>query len=335
MTDPGRILGFSLGALFLSTGIASLLDLDTILAAMALGFFMVNFAPAKTRATFSLVENFTPPIYVLFFVLVGAKLNIWNVTPLVGLLALLYVFLRTAGKSIGAVIGSKITKAPDAVRKYLPFCLLSQAGVAIGLSISAGHDFAQSVGPTVLLIITATTFIVQLAGPVCVKYGIEKAGECNLDITEDDLMKSLSVSDVTWNGEAVCSPQSPAVVPETARLSSILNSFTRKPNLNYAVKNDEGILTGFITLNHLKEALIMSDWYESLLAMDIMEPTPVVCSPEMTIPDLYEVFTKNDCDAIAIADADNKAMGVIEKAAIDHFLHQQVIALHKKIASLG
>ena len=70
-------------------------------------------------------------------------------------------------------------------------------------------------------------------------------------------------------------------------------------------------------------------------AMDIMEPTPVVCSPEMTIPDLYKVFTKNDCDAIAIVDADNKAMGVIEKAAIDHFLHQQVIALHKKIASLG
>ena len=120
MTDPGRILGFSLGALFLSTGIASLLDLDTILAAMALGFFMVNFAPAKTRATFSLVENFTPPIYVLFFVLVGAKLNIWNVTPLVGLLALLYVFLRTAGKSIGAVVGSKLTKTSESVRKYLP-----------------------------------------------------------------------------------------------------------------------------------------------------------------------------------------------------------------------
>ena len=148
-------------------------------------------------------------------------------------------------------------------------------------------------------------------------------------------MKSLSVSDVTWNGEAVCSPQSPAVVPETARLSSILNSFTRKPNLNYAVKNDEGTLTGLITLDHLKEALIMSDWYESLLAMDIMEPVPVICSPEMKIPDLYELFTKNDCDAIAIADANNKAVGVIEKAAIDHFLHQQVIALHKKIASLG
>ena len=100
-------------------------------------------------------------------------------------------------------------------------------------------------------------------------------------------------------------------------------------------KNDEGTLTGLITLDHLKEALIMSDWYESLLAMDIMEPVPVICSPEMKIPDLYELFTKNDCDAIAIADANNKASGVIEKSAVDHFLHQQVIALHKKIASLG
>ena len=104
-------------------------------------------------------------------------------------------------------------------------------------------------------------------------------------------MKSLSVSDVTWNGEAVCSPQSPAVVPETARLSSILNSFTRKPNLNYAVKNTDGTLAGFITLERLKEALIMSEWHEGLLAMDIMEPAKVVCAPQTSIPDVYKLFT--------------------------------------------
>lgn len=52
---------------FLSTGVCTILGLDNILAAMSLGFFMVNFAPAKTRPIFSLVEKFTPPIYVLFF----------------------------------------------------------------------------------------------------------------------------------------------------------------------------------------------------------------------------------------------------------------------------
>lgn len=120
MQDAGRVLSFGLGGLFLSTGVCNQLGLDNILAAMALGFFMVNFAPGKTRPIFSLVEKFTPPIYVLFFVLVGAKLNIWVVTPVLGILAIVYVFGRTLGKSIGSRLGARITKAPDTVRKFLP-----------------------------------------------------------------------------------------------------------------------------------------------------------------------------------------------------------------------
>ena len=55
MKDEGRVLSFGLGGLFLSTGVCTILGLDNILAAMSLGFFMVNFAPAKTRPIFSLV----------------------------------------------------------------------------------------------------------------------------------------------------------------------------------------------------------------------------------------------------------------------------------------
>ena len=77
----GRNLTFAMGCLFLSTGVCEAFNFDNILAAMSLGFVMVNFAPAKTRTVFPLVDKYTPPIYVLFFVLVGAKLNIWIITP--------------------------------------------------------------------------------------------------------------------------------------------------------------------------------------------------------------------------------------------------------------
>lgn len=110
------------------------------------------------------------------------------------------------GKTIGARLGARITKAPEAVRKYLPWCLLSQAGVAIGLSIAASNDMADSIGPQIILIITATTFIVQLVGPVCVKHGVQKAGEAGLDITEDDILKTAKVSDVTWGNEKSVHP---------------------------------------------------------------------------------------------------------------------------------
>lgn len=335
MSDEGRILSFSLGALFLCTGICTLLALDNILAAMSLGFAMVNFAPAKTRETFSLVEKFTPPIYVMFFVLVGAKLNIWNVNAFVAVLAILYVLCRTLGKSIGARLGAALTKAPETVKNYLPFCLLSQAGVAIGLSIAAGQDFAATIGPTIMLIITATTFVVQLVGPICVKYGITKAGECGLDITEEDLMKNSVVQDITWGNSSICRADSPAIVSETTTLNEIICSFSHHENLSYAVQSKEGKLSGIITLEHLKEALLVTELSESLMACDVMETPSATCTATTPVPELYKLFSNYDTETIPIVDEQGSCLGVAEKYTLDHYLHAKVMELHKKVADLG
>ena len=335
MSDEGRILSFSLGALFLCTGICTLIALDNILAAMSLGFAMVNFAPAKTRETFSLVEKFTPPIYVMFFVLVGAKLNIWNVNAFVAVLAILYVLCRTLGKSLGARLGARLTKAPDTVRQYLPFCLLSQAGVAIGLSIAAGQDFASTIGPTIMLIITATTFVVQLVGPICVKYGITKAGECGLDITEEDLMKHSLVQDISWGNAPICRTDSPAIVQETTTLNEIICSFSHHENLSYAVQNKDGKLSGIITLEHLKEALLVTELSESLMACDVMEVPEVTCTATTPVPELYKLFSNYDTETVPIVDSQGACLGVAEKYTLDHYLHAKVMELHKKVADLG
>lgn len=335
MSDEGRILSFSLGALFLCTGLCTLLAFDNILAAMSLGFAMVNFAPAKTRETFSLVEKFTPPIYVMFFVLVGAKLNIWNVNAFVAVLAILYVMCRTLGKSVGARIGARLTGAPETVRRYLPFCLLSQAGVAIGLSIAAGHDFATTIGPTIMLIITATTFVVQLVGPICVKHGVTKAGECGLDITEEDLMKNSTVQDITWGTASICRPDSPAIVSETSTLKAIISAFSHHENLSYAVCDPEGRLSGIITLEHLKEALLVTELSESLMACDVMEAPQVTCTATTPVPELYKLFSDYDVETIPIVDQRGCCLGVAEKYTLDHYLHAKVVELHQRVAQLG
>ena len=335
MSDEGRILSFSLGALFLCTGLCTLLAFDNILAAMSLGFAMVNFAPAKTRETFSLVEKFTPPIYVMFFVLVGAKLNIWNVNAFVAVLAILYVMCRTLGKSVGARIGARLTGAPETVRRYLPFCLLSQAGVAIGLSIAAGHDFATTIGPTIMLIITATTFVVQLVGPICVKHGVTKAGECGLDITEEDLMKNSTVQDITWGTASICRPDSPAIVSDTSTLKAIISAFSHHENLSYAVCDPEGRLSGIITLEHLKEALLVTELSESLMACDVMEAPQVTCTTTTPVPELYKLFSDYDVETIPIVDQRGCCLGVAEKYTLDHYLHAKVVELHQRVAQLG
>ena len=334
MKDEGRVLSFGLGGLFLSTGICIILGLDNILAAMSLGFFMVNFAPAKTRPIFSLVEKFTPPIYVLFFVLVGAKLNIWVVTPVLGILAIVYVAGRTLGKSIGARLGAKITKAPQTVHD--PWCLLSQAGVAIGLSIAASNDFENSIGPSVILIITATTFIVQLIGPVCVKHGVTKAGEVGLAITEDDILKSSKVKDVTWGSEKICCADSHAIVSETEKICHILKNFETHHNQSFAVASSEtGKLSGIITLEHLKETLMIGEFADTLLAIDIMDKPICTCSPEDSLPDVYKKFSDADTESMPIVDNDGKPLGIMEKFAADHYLHTRILEINRKLENMA
>ncbi|MBQ0052728.1 MAG: cation:proton antiporter [Treponema sp.] len=338
MTQDGRVLGFALGTLFLCTGVCDALNLDNILSSMFIGFFMTNFAHPKTNVMFKLVEKFTPPVYVLFFVTVGAKLNIWIVTPFIAVIALLYVSGRTLGKTIGSRLGARITKAPESVRKYLPFCLLSQAGVAIGLSIAAGNDFPDSIGPQIMLIITATTFIVQILGPICVKYGVTKAGEVGLNVTAEDIMKKARVDDVALNGSKICRPDSYTIVRDTDTVGKIIASFSHHENSNYEVKGtdgeNEGKLIGVITLEHLKEAMAIGEMGEFMLAMDIMERVKVTAKPHFALPEAYQLFEDYDTEAICIVSEENKPLGVLEKFTVDHYLHQQMLELEHKLAGM-
>ena len=334
INKESRLLSLTLGALFLCTGFSQIFNLDNILAAMSIGAFATNFSKTKATPLFNTIEKFTPPVYVLFFVLVGAKLNIWIITPFLGIIAIIYVLARTLGKSIGSSLGAWLTKAPKTVQKYLPYCLLSQAGVAIGLSIAAGNDFPDSMGPQILLIITATTFIVQLIGPIFVKIGVTKAGECGLNVTVEDIKKNSRVNDVTWGKNHICDSESPAIVMETDSLFTILNSFSHNQNLNYVVKGNDGNLAGIISLEHLKEVMQIGDFAESMLAMDVMDTPTITCKPSTLLPEAYKLFEDYDTDAIPITDANGEPLGILEKNIVDHYLHAQIINLNRKLEKL-
>ncbi len=326
--DEGRTLAFSLGGIMIMTGSCAYLGLDPILAAMAMGFFIANFAPFRSRDLFSLVDRFTPPVYVLFFVLVGAKLDIWKVSPAFAVIAVVYVIGRTVGKSVGSWLGARISGAPATVRKYLKWCLLSQAGVAIGLSMMAGKVFPDTLGPTIILVVTATTFIVQILGPVCVKYGVTKAGECGLDITEDDLLRESTVSDVlegttpsTW-------------LTETATFKDITECFGRQEALGCPVLSDDGKLSGVISVDNLKEAFLLGELTQGLLAYDVMNPCPVSCKPSTQVRDARELFSLHQIDTIPVVRADGSVLGIIEEHMISRFFNRKVLELHERAAAL-
>lgn len=182
-----QILILTLATILVCAGAAKTYHFSPILTCMFLGVALTNtFAITSTRA-YRTLERFVPPIYVLFFILVGARLDI-RLLPAMGALGIVYIGARTAGKILGTRLGAKISGAPTVLRKYLGLALFSQAGVAIGLAISVYEEFAhlgeagQQLGVLVVSLITATTFVAQLIGPPFVKYAIAKAGEIGKNV---------------------------------------------------------------------------------------------------------------------------------------------------------
>lgn len=177
-----ELLAFTLGALLLISGLAVKFHLSLILATMSMGVTMVNLRYTMCRRMIGVLNDFDPPIYVLFFVLVGGRLDI-SLLPKMGLVGLAYIVLRESGKYLGTYLGATIGKADPKVRKYAGLGLFSQAGVTIGLALSIYHELIQAgsqnaeLGKYVIMVITATTFVVQIVGAPFVKLAIVKAGE--------------------------------------------------------------------------------------------------------------------------------------------------------------
>ena len=113
-----------------------------------------------------------------------------------GLLGVAYVVLRSVGKFTGAWVGGTLGGAEPAVRNNLGFGLLSQAGVAIGLALASASRFSafgeegRALGDLIITVITATTFVVQIIGPICVRFAISRSGEIGQATLEEDAWAS-------------------------------------------------------------------------------------------------------------------------------------------------
>ncbi len=149
-------------------------SLSDLLVCMSAGAVLINLRTDASDVMDS-CDDWTPPLFLLFFVLSGAELDL-RTLPTVGFLGLLYIVLRTGGKYCGAFLGASIVKADPKIRKYLGITLLPQAGVAIGMAQMALH-MAPEYGSSIHAVVLAATVIYELIGPVATKIALIKAGE--------------------------------------------------------------------------------------------------------------------------------------------------------------
>lgn len=172
-----EMTSFILIFILLSSGLASYLNVSSLLSSMMMGAVFVNISNKHIKV-FGNINQFMPPFTLLFFAFAGSSLDL-SILGSIGVLGLAYVLARMFGKVIGATIGAKLANSEPVVQKYLGWALLPQGGISIGLSMIV-KDQLPAFSDGIVTLILFSVLVFEIAGPIFAKIAITKAGEVNV-----------------------------------------------------------------------------------------------------------------------------------------------------------
>ncbi len=148
---------------------------SSLLACMMLGTVFCNICDFSEELMDRL-DRWTAPLYILFFVISGAELELAVFKDyMIVLIGVVYIVTRCIGKYFGASLSAKATKCDSNIIKYLGITLFPQAGVALGMAIKA--EALGEPGAIVANITLFSVLIYELVGPFLTKLSLQKAGE--------------------------------------------------------------------------------------------------------------------------------------------------------------
>lgn len=174
MRTDNELLSFIIAVIFMLSAVSDMLNLSGLLTLMSASVLIANLG-ATPRRYFDIVDRITPPIFISFFVISGADLNLAGLKA-VGAVGVFYILARALGKYLGAFTAAKITGLSKKVQNYLGLTLIPQAGVAIGLSLIASREIPDPHGAMIRTVILGATIVYELVGPLLAKFALTKTG---------------------------------------------------------------------------------------------------------------------------------------------------------------
>lgn len=148
-----------------------------LLTCMMLGTMFCNTCDFSAELMDRL-DRWTAPLFILFFVLSGAQLELSIFSEgFIVLIGIVYIIFRSAGKYAGTAISASLMKCQPNITKYLGLTLLPQAGVALGMA-SKAHALGE-IGMIVSNVTLFSVLVYELVGPFITKIALQKAREIN------------------------------------------------------------------------------------------------------------------------------------------------------------
>lgn len=149
---------------------------SSLLTCMMLGSIFCNICDSSAELM-EKVDKWTTPLLILFFVLSGAELELKVFSEaFVVVVGIVYIITRSIGKYIGSYISAKATKCDPSIQKYLGITLLPQAGVSLGMTITA-MELGGIEGSLIRNIILFAVLVYELVGPLLTRIALTKAGD--------------------------------------------------------------------------------------------------------------------------------------------------------------
>ena len=168
------ILLMAAGFVFLCVGLAVAFNVSYLLASMAMGCVVANFAGRRTRP-FRDIGRISEPFLAVFFLLAGIRFELHALSTL-GIISGVYILARSVGLVAGGTAGAFMALAPRVVRWRIGWCLLPQSGVALGLALVV-NERLPALGKIILPVVIAGAVIFELVGPVITLWQLRRAGE--------------------------------------------------------------------------------------------------------------------------------------------------------------
>jgi len=175
-------MAISVGFVFLTVGMSTLqfhvgpvhISFSLLLVCMMTGTVFCNICDTSEELM-DRVDGWTMPLNILFFVISGAELDLnILVNPLTIALGVIYILARSAGKYYGSEISCRMTKQNKTISDNLGITLLPQAGVALGMALTAA---TLPGGAMVRNVVLFAVLVYELVGPTLTKRSLLAAGE--------------------------------------------------------------------------------------------------------------------------------------------------------------
>lgn len=336
----GRWLVLLVSATTFCLGLCEILGVPYLLTFLVMGVTVANTSEYNKRIVEEL-DHLTGLLCVLFFVVHGAEMDI-NALHATGLIGVIYIVTRTAGKWTGIFSAAKLMKQPEEVKYWLGGCLFAQAGAAIALSDIAVRREPE-LGEPIQVVILGTVVFFEIFGPLSIRYSLLQSGEIPLAEAISHSNKTLKgqLRDLIDRFRAGLRTSASMVAPtdldigtlirpvrgieESASLDDVIDHIEHSHDNTYAVINESGSVVGTISYPQLSNAMFDRTVTQLVRAEDLAMPIDLLLHPDDTVAHALEVFNNipDDCLPVVERGTQQQFLGVIRRADLMHLLIQQ------------